>query len=31
MPGVFLIITLLGINLMGSALERARNKIFAGA
>jgi len=31
MPGVLLIIALLSINLMGSALERARNKIFAGA
>lgn len=30
MPGILLIIALLSINLMGSALERARNKIFAG-
>jgi peptide/nickel transport system permease protein len=30
MPGVFLIIALLCINMMGAGLERARNKIFAG-
>lgn len=30
MPGVLLIVGLLSINMMGSALERARNKIFAG-
>jgi peptide/nickel transport system permease protein len=30
MPGIFLIIMLMSINMMGSALERARNKIFAG-
>lgn len=30
MPGILLIIALLSINMMGSALERARNKIFAG-
>lgn len=30
MPGILLIVALLSINLMGSALERARNKIFAG-
>lgn len=31
MPGVFLVITLTSINLMGAALERARNKIYGGA
>ena len=30
MPGLLLIIALLSINVMGAALERARNKIFAG-
>jgi peptide/nickel transport system permease protein len=30
MPGVFLIIVLIGINLMGASLERARNKLFKG-
>ncbi len=30
MPGLLLIVALLSINMMGSALERARNKIFAG-
>ena len=30
MPGVFLIITLISINLMGASLERARNKLFKG-
>jgi len=30
MPGIFLILALLSINMMGSSLERARNKIFAG-
>ena len=30
MPGIFLMIALFSLNLMGSALERARNKIFAG-
>ena len=30
MPGVFLIITLVSINLMGASLERARNKMFKG-
>lgn len=30
MPGVFLIIALIGINLMGASLERARNKLFKG-
>jgi peptide/nickel transport system permease protein len=31
MPGILLIVALLGLNLMGSALERARNSIMAGA
>ncbi len=31
MPGVFLCLTLVSINLMGAALERARNRIFGGA
>ncbi|WP_305968072.1 MULTISPECIES: ABC transporter permease [unclassified Mameliella] len=31
MPGVFLVLTLTSVNLMGAALERARNKIYAGA
>jgi peptide/nickel transport system permease protein len=30
-PGLFLVVALLGINMMGAALERARNRIFAGA
>ena len=30
-PGVFLAVALTSINLMGSALEKARNKIFGGA
>ena len=30
MPGVFLIATLISINLMGASLERARNKLFKG-
>jgi peptide/nickel transport system permease protein len=30
-PGVFLAVALTAINLMGSALEKARNKIFGGA
>lgn len=30
MPGVFLIFTLISINLMGASLERARNKLFKG-
>ena len=30
MPGVFLIIILISINLMGASLERARNKLFQG-
>ncbi len=30
MPGVFLIVTLVSINLMGASLERARNKMFKG-
>ena len=30
MPGVFLILTLISINLMGASLERARNKLFKG-
>ncbi|MBM3518110.1 MAG: ABC transporter permease, partial [Alphaproteobacteria bacterium] len=30
MPGIFLIIALMSINVMGSALERARNKLFKG-
>ena len=29
-PGVFLALALMSINLMGSALEKARNKIFGG-
>ncbi|WYK05655.1 ABC transporter permease [Cereibacter sphaeroides f. sp. denitrificans] len=31
MPGVFLVLTLTSINLMGAALERARNSIYGGA
>ncbi len=31
MPGVFLVLTLTSINLMGAALERARNTIYGGA
>jgi peptide/nickel transport system permease protein len=31
MPGIFLLISLTSINLMGAALERARNAIFRGA
>ena len=31
MPGAFLCLTLVSINLMGAALERARNRIFGGA
>ncbi|AJE47567.1 ABC transporter permease [Celeribacter indicus] len=31
MPGVFLVLTLSSVNLMGAALERARNKIYGGA
>ncbi|EPX86017.1 ABC transporter permease [Salipiger mucosus] len=31
MPGVFLVLTLTSINLMGAALERSRNKIYGGA
>jgi peptide/nickel transport system permease protein len=30
MPGVFLVLILTSINLMGAALERARNKIYGG-
>jgi len=30
MPGAFLFLTLLGINLMGAALERARNRLLRG-
>ncbi|WP_417274332.1 ABC transporter permease [Celeribacter halophilus] len=30
MPGVFLVLTLTSINLMGASLERARNKIYGG-
>jgi peptide/nickel transport system permease protein len=30
MPGGFLLLALLSINLMGASLERARNKLFAG-
>lgn len=30
MPGVFLIVILVSINLMGASLERARNKLFKG-
>ncbi|MEO3417194.1 ABC transporter permease [Roseovarius sp. CAU 1744] len=30
MPGVFLVVTLTSINLMGAAFERARNKIYGG-
>ena len=30
MPGVFLILALISINLMGASLERARNKLFKG-
>jgi len=31
MPGVFLLLTLISLNLMGSAMENARNKILKGA
>lgn len=31
MPGVFLVLTLTSINLMGASLERARNSIYGGA
>jgi peptide/nickel transport system permease protein len=31
MPGLFLVLTLTSINLMGAALERSRNKIYGGA
>ena len=31
MPGVFLVLVLTSINLMGAALERARNAIYGGA
>ncbi|MDC0609785.1 ABC transporter permease [Vibrio sp.] len=31
MPGLFLFITLTSINLMGAALERARNSVYGGA
>ena len=31
MPGAFLCLTLVSINLMGAALERARNRVFGGA
>lgn len=31
MPGVFLVLTLTSINLMGASLERARNAIYGGA
>lgn len=31
MPGVFLVLTLTSINLMGAALERARNAIYGGS
>lgn len=30
MPGAFLLLALLSINLMGASLERARNKLFSG-
>ncbi|SNB72914.1 peptide/nickel transport system permease protein [Arboricoccus pini] len=30
MPGIFLCVTLTSVNLMGAALERARNRIFGG-
>lgn len=31
MPGIFLVLTLTSINLMGASLERARNSIYGGA
>ena len=31
MPGVFLLLTLISLNLMGSAMENARNKVLKGA
>ncbi|WP_112322191.1 ABC transporter permease [Oceanibium sediminis] len=31
MPGMFLLITLTGLNLMGSAMENARNRVLKGA
>jgi peptide/nickel transport system permease protein len=31
MPGIFLLITLTSLNLMGSAMENARNKVLRGA
>lgn len=30
MPGVFLLLTLVSLNLMGAALERSRNRIYGG-
>jgi len=30
MPGIFLAVALTSINLMGSALEKARNRIYGG-
>lgn len=30
MPGIFLVVTLTSINLMGAALERARNTVYGG-
>jgi hypothetical protein len=30
MPGLFLFATLLGINLIGSCVERARNNLLGG-
>jgi peptide/nickel transport system permease protein len=31
MPGVFLLVVLTSINMVGASLERARNKIYKGA
>ena len=31
MPGVFLLVTLTSLNLMGSAMENARNSVLKGA
>ena len=31
MPGVFLLLTLVSLNLMGAAMENARNRVLKGA
>jgi peptide/nickel transport system permease protein len=30
MPGVFLLLTLLSVNLIGTSIEQARNKVLGG-